>query len=45
MLAIMNGSLRSPTLNTKILDRTYEITILETFEKNYEVLNNALLLE
>jgi hypothetical protein len=45
MLAIMNGSLRSSTLNTKIPDRIYEITILETFEKNYEVLNNAPLLE
>ena len=45
MLAIINGSLRSSTLNTKIPDRIYEIMILETFGKIYEVSADAPLLE
>jgi hypothetical protein len=45
MLAIMNESSRSSRLNTKILDRIYEITIHETFGKNHEAPNNALLPE
>ena len=41
----MNKSSRSSTLSTKISNRIYEIKILETFGKNYEVPTNASLLE